>query len=50
MVADMYDCETFVDRSSDLLEIWTAAVIAEGKIILRHAEQSLAISEATYEK
>ena len=26
------------------------AVIAEGEIILRHAETSLEISEATYEK
>ena len=50
MLEELYDCEEFVDRATQLIGIWTTAVIAEGEIILRHAETSLEISEATYEK
>ena len=50
MVEDQLECQTFVDRAGDLLDIWTTAVIAQGEIVLRHAENTLAVSEATYTK
>ena len=50
MVAEAQECNTFVDRSRDLLGIWYQSAIVEGQIILRHAETSLSVSEATYEK
>ena len=50
MLQDVYECAEFVNRATDLIEIWSVAVIAEGEIILRHATKSLEVSEATYEK
>ena len=50
MVDDQMECEMFVDRAGDLLDIWTTAVIVQGEIVLRHAETTLEVSQATYTK
>ena len=50
MVEDQQECQTFVDRAGDLIDIWTTCVLAESAIVLRNAETALEVAEETYQK
>ena len=50
MVDEQQECQAFVDRSSDLIDIWTSCVLTESALVLRNAEAALETAEATYYK
>lgn len=45
---DAIECNNYKDRASTLIDIWTDSMISQSQILKQHAEENLAISEATY--
>ena len=49
MMDEFMECETFKDRASTLIGIWTDTVLAEAQIIMDYFRDNLQISKATYQ-